>query len=111
MFSAMLLAISILALAQFAGYYWRAVVAGIAAQPVSGQVLAAANLETGTLCGDDYRSLVQLHNLTADLGPGRSGLGLGPLYFPLIGAIGRVARGRVGAMAEWAADERTLCAR
>jgi len=111
MFSAMLLAISILALAQFAAYYWRAVVAGIAAQPVSGQVLAAANLETGTLCGDDYLSLVQLHNLTADLGPGRSGLGLVPLYFQLTRAIGSVARGRVAAISEWAENERILCAR
>ena len=41
MLSVMILAISIVALAQFALYYWRAVVTGVAAQPVSGQVLAA----------------------------------------------------------------------
>ncbi len=33
MFSAMLFLISIVALSQFALYYWRAVLAGVAAQP------------------------------------------------------------------------------
>ena len=36
MFAAMLFAISIVAMAQFALYYWRSVLAGVAAQPVSG---------------------------------------------------------------------------
>jgi hypothetical protein len=111
MFSAMLLAISILALAQFAAYYWRAIVAGIAAQPVSGQVLAAARLDTGMLRGDDYLSLVQLHSLTPDLGSRRTGLGLVPLYFKLTQGIGALARGRFAAIAGWAESERILCAR
>ena len=42
MFAAMLFAISIVALAQFALYYWRAVLAAVAGQPVSEGVLAAA---------------------------------------------------------------------
>src|SRR5260221_10479614 len=55
MFSAMLLAISIVALGQFAVFYWRAVVAGIAAQPISEQVLAAAKVESDAIRGDDFR--------------------------------------------------------
>ena len=39
MFAAMLFAISIVALSQFAAYYWRAMLAGAAAQPVSERVL------------------------------------------------------------------------
>src|SRR2546425_11984473 len=46
-FSTMILAISITALAQFALYYWRAVLAGGAAQPVSERTLAAAGLNSG----------------------------------------------------------------
>src|SRR2546430_17637074 len=42
MFSLMLLAISIIALSQFALYYWRAVLAGVAAQPVSDRGLVGA---------------------------------------------------------------------
>jgi len=111
MFSALILAISIVALAQFGAFYWRAVVAGIAAQPVSGQVLAAANVNTGTLRGEDYRSLAQLHKLTPDICANSSGLGLVPLYFKLIHAIGKLASGRIAALAEWAESERVLCAR
>ncbi len=57
MFSALILAISIVALAQFGAFYWRAVVVGIAAQPVSEQVLAAANVDAGTLCGEHTRRM------------------------------------------------------
>src|SRR3989442_11129339 len=46
-FSTMILAISITALAQFALYYWRAVLAGVAAQPLSERTPAAAGLNNG----------------------------------------------------------------
>jgi hypothetical protein len=111
MFSAMLLTISIAALAQFAGYYWRAIVAGVAAQPFSGAVLVAAQVQSGALSGDDFRSLAQLHELTPDLSERKSGLGLVPLYFKLMHSIGTLAAGRVAALAEWAEGERMLCAR
>jgi hypothetical protein len=111
MFSAMLLTISIVALAQFGLYYWRAVVAGIASQPVSEQVLAAAHVDTGILRGDDYRSLAELHKLTADLCAHPSGLGLVPLYFHFIHTVGTLAAGRIAALADWAESERVLCAR
>jgi hypothetical protein len=111
MLSALILAISMVALAQFALYYWRAVVTGVAAQPVSGQVLAAARLDTGILRGDDYRSLAQLHKLTPNLHAGSSSLGLVPLYFKIIQAIGTLASGRITGLAEWAESERALCAR
>jgi hypothetical protein len=111
MFSALILAISIVALAQFGAFYWRAIVVAIATQPVSGQVLAAANVDTGTLCGDDYRPLAQLHQLTPELCAKSSGLGLVPLYFKFCHAIGKLASGRVVALANWAESERILCAR
>ena len=111
MFSAMLLAISTVALAQFAVYYWRAIVSGVAVQPVSEQVFAAARVKRSELRGEDFRSLAELHNLTPDLAAQTSGLGLVPLYFKLIHAVGKMAAGRVAALAEWAESERVLCAR
>jgi hypothetical protein len=111
MFSAMLLAISTVALAQFAVYYWRAIVAGVAVQPVSEQVFAAARVKRSELRGEDFRSLAELHNLTPDLAAQTSGLGLVPLYFKLIHTVGKMAAGRVAALAEWAENERVLCAR
>ena len=111
MFSAMLLTISVAALAQFAVYYWRAVVAGVAAQPFSEDVLAAARVDSATLGGEDFPSLAQLHDLTPNLSTQKSGLGLVPLYFKFIHAVGTLAKGRVAALADWAEGERVLCAR
>jgi hypothetical protein len=76
MFSAMLLAISILALSQFAIYYGRAVLAGVAAQPVSERVLHAAAVGDRCLSGLDFPKLAELHDLTPLLQAGDSGLGL-----------------------------------
>jgi hypothetical protein len=99
------------ALAQFGVFYWRALVAGIAAQPVSEQVLAAAKVDSETMRGEDYRSLAQLHKLTPELCAKSSGLGLVPVYFKLMHAIGTLAAGRVATLADWAESERALCAR
>ena len=110
MFSAMLLTISTVALAQFAVYYWRAVVAGVAAQPVSEEVLAAARVR-GALHGRDFRALAELHQLTPNLQKGASNLGLVRCYFALIHAIGNLANGRLASLASWAERERVLCAR
>src|SRR2546425_2854161 len=84
MFSAMLFLISIVALSQFALYYWRAVLAGVAAQPVSDRGLVAAQVEGGRLTPQDFQTLAGLHNLTPDLYPNRSGLGLVRLYYRAI---------------------------
>jgi hypothetical protein len=111
MFSALIFAISIAALAQFGVFYWRAVIAGVAAQPVSEQVLTAANVDSQSFKGQDYRSLAQLHQLTPDLCAKSSGLGLVPLYYKLIHAVGMLASGRAAALAAWAESERILCAR
>jgi len=51
MFAAMLFAISIVALAQFALYYWRAVMAGVASQPVSSAVFEAVHVPEEQLRG------------------------------------------------------------
>src|SRR3977135_1855279 len=84
MFGAMLLAISVVALSQFALYYWRAVLAGVAAQPVSDRVLVAAQVENGRLLPQHFQTLAGLHDLTPDLYPNRGGLGLVRGYYRVI---------------------------
>jgi hypothetical protein len=110
MFAAMLFAISIVALTQFGLYYWRAVVAAVAGQPVSDRVLAAAGVEAGNITGSDFRTLAGLHELTPDLHPDKSGLGLVRLYYRMVDSINGVA-GRMPAVAAWCEQERTVCAR
>lgn len=111
MFAAMLLAISIVALSQFALYYWRAVLAGVAAQPVSDRVLAAANLDARRMKGQDFETLAGLHELTPDLRPSGGGLTLVRAYYRIIEGLGAISSMRVPALAEWCERERLICAR
>jgi hypothetical protein len=111
MFSIMLLAISIIALSQFALYYWRAVLAGVAAQPVSDRVLVAAQVENGQLTPEDFQTLAGLHDLTPDLYPNRSGLGLVRAYYWAIEGLDAFLGKKIPALAVWSERERVICAR
>ncbi len=111
MFAAMLLAISIVALSQFALYYWRAVLAGVAAQPVSDRVLGAAHLEAGRMKGQDFETLAGLHELTPDLRTNGGGLTLVRAYYKTIEGLSILSGARLPAVAEWCERERVICAR
>jgi hypothetical protein len=111
MFAAMLFAISIVALAQFALYYWRAVLAAVAGQPVSESVLAAANIENRRVIGGDFQTLAGLHDLTLDLTPRKQGLGLVRLYYRGVDSLATLAGKRMPAVAAWCEQELTICAR
>ncbi|MGC2527258.1 MAG: hypothetical protein WA639_05900 [Candidatus Acidiferrum sp.] len=107
----MLLAISIVALSQFALYYWRAVLAGVAAQPVSDRVLGAAHLEAGRMKGQDFETLAGLHELTPDLRTNGGGLTLVRAYYKTIEGLSILSGARLPAVAEWCERERVICAR
>jgi hypothetical protein len=111
MFAAMLFTISIVALAQFGLYYWRAVLSGVAAQPVSDRVLWAAHVENGRVTSQDFETLAGLHELTPDLYPNRGGLGLVRLYHRVVQEVDALAGSRIPAIAAWSNRERAICAR
>ncbi len=75
MFAAMLFAISIVALSQFAAYYWRAMVAGTAAQPISDRILVAVGVQNGQLTGQNFPTLLSIHDLTPELNSDSNGRG------------------------------------
>jgi hypothetical protein len=111
MFAAMLFTISIVALAQFGLYYWRAVLSGVAAQPVSDRVLWAAHVENGRVTSQHFETLAGLHDLTPDLYPNRGGLGLVRLYHRIVQVVDALAGSRIPAVAAWSNRERAICAR
>jgi hypothetical protein len=111
MFATMLFAISIVALAQFGLYYWRAVLAGVAAQPVSDRVLSAARVENGRVAPEHFETLAGLHDLTPELFPNRGGLGLVRLYYRVIQGLDAVVGTRIPSLAAWSLRERVICAR
>ena len=111
MFSAMLLTISVVALSQFAVYYWRALVMGVASQPVSERVLEAAHVSGVELTGDHFRVFAELHDLTPDLRPGPRGLGFIRMYYSAVRGVEKLAGHFSASLVEWAERERVLCAR
>ncbi len=110
MFAAMLFAISIVALSQFAAYYWRAMLAGVAAQPVSDRILAAVGVQ-GQLTGQDFRALLGLHDLTPELRSGGKGLGLVRRYYALVDGLALLLGHSMPAVAAWSERELAVCAR
>jgi hypothetical protein len=111
MFSAMLFAIAIVAMGQFALYYWRAVFTGVASLPISSQVLEAAQVDEAALRGDDFEKLASLHYLTPELKEGKSGLGLIRAYYLAVQRVQSVVGSFSPMIASWAEKERVLCAR
>ncbi|HUI74283.1 MAG TPA: hypothetical protein VLX32_05025 [Candidatus Acidoferrum sp.] len=107
----MLLAISTVALAQFGLFYWRAIIAGVAAEPVSGRVLEAAHVAGGELSGKDFDVLAELHDLTPDLRPSQGGLGFVRVYYKAVQLVGALAANSLPAVFAWAEREGMLCAR
>jgi len=105
MLAAMLFAISIVALTQFAAYYWRAMLAGTAAQPVSERVLLAAGSQNGLLTGEDFPALVGIHELTPELGPGGNGLSLVRVYYRLVDAVASLAGSSMPGVGAWTQRE------
>jgi hypothetical protein len=111
MFAALLISISTVAIAQFGMYYWRAVLASVASLPVSESVLAAISAENRPLEAADFVQFAGLHELTPDLAPRGSGLGLVRFYYRLTRAANMLIGVRVPAIAQWIEQEGAICAR
>ncbi len=111
MFAAMLFAISVVALFQFALFYWRAVLAGAAAHPVSDRVLAAARVESGRLSSQDFDLLAGLHDLTPNLDPSSGSLTVVRAYYRVIEGLAGLAGKHMPGLAAWCERETAICAR
>jgi len=111
MFGAMVFTISLVALSQFALYYLRAVLTGVAALPVSGRVLAAAHIADGRLLPQHFETLAGLHDLTPDLEPHGGGLRLVRVYYRFLQALGVLLGKHMPVLAAWSERERAICAR
>jgi hypothetical protein len=111
MFAAMLFAISIVALSQFAVYYWRATLAGTAAQPISDRILAAIGERSGQLTGQNFSTLLSIHDLTPELNSDSNGLFLVRVYYCIVDAINFLAGRSMPAIAAWSQRELAVCAR
>jgi hypothetical protein len=105
--AAILFSISVVAFGQFGLYYWRAMIAATARQPVSDRFLAAAGIAASALGSRDFRAILTVRNLVPDL------QGSGPtfrairIYYSSLDTLKRV----IPAMKDWAETEMTTCSR
>ena len=111
MFAAMLFAISIVALAQFALYYWRAVLSGVASQPVSIAVFEAVHVPEAQLRGADFEKFASLLDLTPELKGDHGGVGSVGIYYKVVSKVSSLFGKISPALSVWSEQERTLCAR
>ncbi len=106
MIAAVLFIASAAALGQFALYYWRAVLAGIASQPLSERMIEAAGIGSDVVEAADFTAMINLHDVTPGLREHNEGLRLVRVYYRAVKALSRIPQ-----MAEWANREMTTCAR
>lgn len=111
MLSALLLTISVVALAQFGVYYWRALMLGVAAENVSAMLEAAAGIGEGQLCGEDFEAVVELDALCPDLRPASRKLAAVRLYYAGLTAVSGLGRMISNSLSAWADREMTACTR
>lgn len=107
MIATILLALSIMALTHFAFHYWRAMIVGVATQPVSDRIRAATGLATPDIGPLEFHNILSLNELAPDLrGPKGSFLGV-RIYYAVVKKLGRVIPG----VSAWANAEMTTCSR
>jgi hypothetical protein len=110
MLGAFILVLSLAALGQFAVFYCRAILASVAAQPLTGYVQQIEGFPKRPLRADDFPRLVQLQQICPEVGPDARGLRAARTYYRTLSAIKRIVNGFVPALQGWAEREQTLCA-
>jgi hypothetical protein len=107
MIPAIIFAVSVVAFAQFALYYWRATISGIAAQAISDRIRVAAGITHDGIGAQDFRSILILKDLSPDLRGPHGSFAAIRAYYAVVEKLGSI----VPAMASWANTEMATCAR
>ncbi len=106
MFIALIAAVSLVALAQFALFYWRAWLAVGAAAPISERVRQAAGIHAATPGSGDFGAVANLHELTPELDSNARGVAAVRVYYNALAHISRIP-----ALKAWGAEEMAVCSR
>jgi hypothetical protein len=107
MVAAIIFAVSMVALAQFGLYYWRATISGIAAQPISERIRVAAGITHSGIGAQDFHNIIILKDLSPDLHGAKGGFKAIRTYYSVVEKVGSL----VPAMARWANTEMATCSR
>ena len=107
MIPVIIFAVSVVAFAQFALYYWRATISGIAAQAISDRIRVAAGITHDGIGAQDFRSIIILKDLSPDLRGPHGSFAAIRTYYAVVEKLGSI----VPAMASWANAEMATCSR
>src|ERR1700737_2942664 len=101
MYPAMLLSLATIAFGQFAVFYWRVVVAGVAAHPISENLIVAAGLQGSRVSAADFRALSGLNRLMPALTKQQNGLRHMSVYFRLVDSLRHTLGVLIPSVASW----------
>jgi len=110
MLGALILVFSIAALGQFVVFYARAVLASVAAQPLTGYVQQIQGFPSRPLQAEDFPQLFHLQRICPQMGPEARSLRAARVYYRALSTVRRAVNGFVPALQGWAEREQTLCA-
>jgi hypothetical protein len=107
MIAAIIFLVSMVGFAQFALYYWRATISGIATHAISERIRVAAGITHDGIAAQDFHSIMILKDLSPDLrGPGGSFTVI-RTYYSLVKTLGSI----IPSMASWDNGEMATCSR
>jgi hypothetical protein len=105
----LILVFSLAALGQFGVFYFRAVLASVASQPLTGYVQQIEGFPNRPLRGSDFQQLIELQQLCPQVGPDGRSLRAARAYYRTLAAVKHVINGFLPALQNWAEREQTLC--
>jgi hypothetical protein len=112
MIAALILVMSVVALAQFAIAQWRSMWMTVAAQPLSDYVQAATGISDSAISGNDFQLLVrtseQLSPSTQERNLWLREVGI---YYRLIRALDKICAKQISGLSGWAKSEMVACSR
>lgn len=112
MIAALILVMSVVALAQFAIAQWRSMWMTVAAQPLSEYVQAATGISDAAIGGNDFELLVRTsEQLSPSTHEGNLWLREVGIYYRVIRALDTICAKQISGVSEWAKEELVACSR
>jgi len=112
MIAALILVMSVVALAQFAVAQWRSMWMTVAAQPLTDYVQAATGISDAAISGNDFELLVRTSQQLAPSAQERNlWLKEVGIYYRVIRALDGMCAKQISGVSEWAKDELVACSR
>jgi hypothetical protein len=93
-----------LAVLRFGAYYWRSLIAGRAAQPLSERFRIATGYESATPGAEDFGALLGFYHLIPEFKNRYDGLCGVPTYYRFVATFQNLP-----ALQRWAHDEMAIC--